>query len=204
MMKVLLSLRFSDARETLAGFRAVLKTLGFGRGLKAFLYATMKQTAALWRGEGSYPERGKRRIWFKFNFLRYIYDYLLLHFDDALEKFDGIIGETSISFIGQYVPPSRLFSREFVLHSIWPQFITRDYNIVAEADPPEGNSVSLRVHRCFINEVVRDVGLMPVGDRICNGDFIFWEKYHPKVGFSRAKTLIRGDEICNHTVTWLE
>jgi hypothetical protein len=204
MIKVLSSLRFSDARETLAGFQAILGTLGFIPGLKVFLCAAGKQTAALWRGEGVYPEQGKRRIWFKLNFLKYVHDCLSQYFDNSHEKFAAIIGVTSIPFLGQYVPSATRFDREFVLCEVWPYFIKKDYNLVAETDQPEGNSVSLRVHRCFINEVVRDVGLLSVGDIICHGDFIFWEHYHPRVKFSRTKTLLKGDEICNHTITWLE
>ncbi len=48
------------------------------------------------------------------------------------------------------------------------------------------------------------MGLMPVADRLCHGDYIFWERYHPNVRFSRTKTLINGDEYCDHTLTWVE
>ena len=82
--------------------------------------------------------------------------------------------------------------------------IERDYNIEAEASPPCDSSASLRVRRCFINEVARDVGLMPVADRMCFGDFRFWEGYHPRIRFSRTKTLIAGDSICDHTLTWTD
>lgn len=60
------------------------------------------------------------------------------------------------------------------------------------------------VRRCFINEVARDVGLMAVADRLCYGDYIFLENYHSKVKFTRTKTLIKGDDCCDHTLTWVD
>jgi hypothetical protein len=60
----------------------------------------------------------------------------------------------------------------------------------------------MRVTRCFINEVSRDIGLLPVADRLCNGDYLFWENYHPNITFSRTRTLVGGDLLCDHTVTW--
>jgi hypothetical protein len=82
--------------------------------------------------------------------------------------------------------------------------IRQDYNIVAEACPPDASSASINVHRCFFNEVVRDIGLMPIADRICHADIVFWEKYHPNITFSRTKTLIAGDDLCDHTLTWTD
>ncbi|MBU1168496.1 MAG: L-2-amino-thiazoline-4-carboxylic acid hydrolase [Proteobacteria bacterium] len=54
------------------------------------------------------------------------------------------------------------------------------------------------------NEVIRDIGLMPVSELICGCDYKFWKDYHPNIQFSRDKTLLRGDAFCNHTLTWVE
>jgi len=45
---------------------------------------------------------------------------------------------------------------------------------------------------------------MAVADRLCYGDVLFWEKYHPNITSSLAQTLIGGDPICDHTLTWTE
>jgi hypothetical protein len=52
--------------------------------------------------------------------------------------------------------------------------------------------------------VSRDIGLLPLADRLCYGDYLFWENYHPNIAFSRTQTLIDGDSICDHTVTWTD
>jgi len=202
-LKVLLSLRRADFGEMRAGLAAILRTLGAAAGVGAILFASRRQLAALVRGEGSYPEAGKRRIWFKLHYLSGVYEYLKAKpRNGVLELFDSILERSTTRFIGHVIPPASRLTREYVLHELWQDMIERDYNIEAEASPPCDSRASLRVRRCFINEVVRDVGLMPVADRICFGDFRFWEGYHPRVRFSRTKTLLAGDPICDHTLSW--
>jgi hypothetical protein len=203
MLRVLASLRWADLREAAAGLVSVVRTLGLGDGLRAIAFATRRHWAAMRRGEGRYRETGKRRIWFKLHYLARVYEYLAEREPGrASQLFEAIVTPPTLAFIGRVIPPSESLSKELVLHRLWPKMIRRDYNIVAEADPPRGNSASLRVRRCYINEVVREVGLMPVADKICGGDFVFWDGYHRNVSFSRTQTLLRGDSLCDHTLTW--
>jgi len=204
-LRIFLSLRYADLKEMLAGFVSIVRTLGLVNASKAFIIATGKHLADIMRGEGFYPEKGKQRVWFKLNYLKNVFEYLKKQDEKkALECFDSIIRGPTIKFISNVMPPSRSFTKDFTLHHAWQELIKKDYNVVAEVSPPKGNSVSLHVHRCFINEVARDLGLLPVGDRICFGDFIFWEDYHPNIKFSRTKTLLSGDSYCDHTLTWIE
>lgn len=202
-MRVLMSLRWADLREAATGLASVVRTLGLVGGLRAMAFATRRHLAALWRGEGSHPEAGKRRIWFKLHYLAGIYAFLEARDPErAVELFDAIVTGPTLAFIGNVIPPANRLTKELVLGQLWPEMIRRDYNIEAKAVTGNGNSASLRVRRCFINEVVREVGLMPVADRICGGDFVFWDGYHPNVVFSRTRTLLRGDALCDHTLTW--
>lgn len=198
-----MSLRWADLREALAGLASIVRTLGLAGGLQAMAFATRRHWAAMRRGEGSYPEAGKRRIWFKLHYLAGVYAFLETREPErAIELFDAIVTGPTLAFIGNVIPPAERLSKDLVLHRLWPEMIRRDYNIEAEAALGDGDSASLRVHRCFINEVVREVGLMPVADRICGGDFVFWDGYHPNVTFSRTRTLLAGDPLCDHTLTW--
>jgi hypothetical protein len=204
-VKTLLSLRRADFAEMRAGVASIVRTLGPVAGVRAILYATRRHLAAVASGEGRYPEAGKRRIWFELHYLAGVYDHLKQKHDErALELFDSIVEGPTTRFIGNVIPPASHLTRDYVLHQLWPEMIERDYNIEAEAAPPRGAGASLRVHRCFINEVARDVGLMPVADKLCAGDFRFWEGYHPQIRFSRTKTLVAGDSICDHTLTWID
>lgn len=204
-MKTLPSLRRADFSEMRAGLASIVRILGPVAGVRAILYATRRHLSAVARGEGKYPEAGKRRIWSKLHYMKGVYEYLLAkHESDALELFDSIVEAPTTRFIGNVIPPASRLTRDYVLHRLWPEMIERDDNIEAEATPPRGDSASLRVHRCFINEVARDIGLMPVADRLCFGDFRFWDGYHPQIRFSRTKTLVTGDSICDHTLTWID
>ena len=204
-MKVLFALRSSDIKETQDGIISILKTLGIAEGLHAITYASIKHFSALIKGRGCYPEKGKQRIWFKLQYLKYVYEYLKKRDESTADHlFDVIIKGPTLKFISRVIPPSGHFTKNFMLYHVWQHLVDNDYNIEGMAMPPKGNSVSLNVRRCFINEVARDVGLMSVADRLCNGDHIFWENYHPNVKFSRTKTLINGDDFCDHTLTWVE
>lgn len=204
-MRVLFSLRFSDVKESMIGLAAVIKTLGLIGGLRAIGFATGKQMAALARGEGKYPEKGKRRIWFKLNYLRYVYDYLKMRDETQADKlFESILVGPAVRFIANFIPPAEQLTKDVMLHWVWPALVERDYNVVAEARPPTDTSATLHVSKCFFNEVARDVGLMAVADKICYADFVFWEHYHPNITFSRTKTLIAGDNSCDHTLNWTE
>jgi hypothetical protein len=205
MLRVLFSLGYADLRESLVGVGAIVKTLGLAGGLKALGFATSRQMSDIGRGEGNYPEKGKRRIWFKLNYLKHVYQYLKKHNEaDASEHIASILLGPSLKFIANFVPPPEKLTKDIVLHEVWPNLVENDYNVDAEACPPKRNSATLHVHRCFFNEVVRDIGLMDVADRICHADFVFWENYHPNITFSRTKTLIAGDNLCDHTINWTD
>ena len=204
-MKVLLSLRYGDFKEIMAGVAAIARTLGWVEGTRAMVFAARRQLAAMWSGEGLYPEKGKQCVWFKLYFLKLIHDYLKARNEEqAGEHFDSIAKAPTLQFIGNLIPPPNRLTREYTLHHLWAEMISKDTNIVSEACPPEGNSASMRVTRCFINEVSRDIGLLPLAGRLCYGDYLFWESYHPNITFSRTRTLVDGDPICNHTVTWTD
>ena len=205
-MKVMLSLRYGDFKEMMAGVAAIVRTLGWVEGAGAMAFATRRHLAAIRSGEGLYPEKGKQCVWFKLHFLRLIYDYLeeTRSEEQAGTLFEAIAKAPTLQFIGNLIPPSNRLTKEYILHHLWAEMISKDTNIVSEACPPEGNSASMRVTRCFINEVSRDIGLLPLADRLCYGDYLFWEDYHPNITFSRTQTLVDGDPICNHTVTWTD
>lgn len=205
MFKILLALRYSDLKETVIGMRYMCKTLGFFKGIRAILYSSMKQYKAMLQGGGSYPEAGKRRIWFKMFFLKIIYDYLKRkNENDAYQLFEKIIEGPGKAYVGGFAPPAKRFTKEYTLNSAWKDFIETDYNIEVTVDEAVNNSTSLHVTRCFMNEVVRDIGLMPVSELICGCDFVFWKDHHPNIRFTRDKTLLRGYDYCNHTLTWVE
>jgi hypothetical protein len=206
IMKVLFSLGLRDITETIVGLKSIIRVLGIIEGMKTITYSSFKHFAAIARGEGSqYPEKGKRRVWFKLHYLKHVYEYLKRKDKFSADfKVEEIMKASTLQFIGRMIPDSSLFTKEFMLNQVWQHLIENDYNIEGCVMPPEGDSVSLNVRRCFYDEISRELGLMPIADRMCHGDFIFWETYHTNVKFSRTKTLIQGHDHCDHTLTWVE
>lgn len=202
-MKILLSLRYGDFKEMTAGLVSIVKTLGLSGGCKAIAFSTGKHMAAIRRGEGLYPEKAKQRVGFKLHYLKKVWEYLKMQDKEAAdERFDSIAKGPTLQFIGNVIPPSHRLTRDYVLQGLWKEMIEKDSNIEAEACAPKENSASMRVTRCFFNEVSRDIGLLPVANRLCYGDYLFWENYHSNITFSRTQTLVDGDPVCDHTVTW--
>ena len=129
-MKVLLSLGVADIKETKTGIQSIIKTLGLVDGIRAINHASTKHFAAIIRGEGKYPETGKQRIWFKLNYLKYIYEYLSLKDPStANQKIEDIIKAPTLQFIGQMIPDARLFTKDFMLNHVWQHLVDHDYNI---------------------------------------------------------------------------
>lgn len=205
MFKILLSLKASDMKETRLTMLSICQILGPFKGIRAISSSSLKQIQAMIKGGGSYEEEGKRRIWMKMYFLKAIYEYLKKNNPhDAYNLFDKIIEAPGKAYVGGFAPPARLFTKDFLLNQAWKDFIKTEYNIEVTVDEPVGNSSSMHVTRCFINEVVREIEMMPVAELVCGCDFHFWKNHHLHVKFSRDKTLLRGDAFCNHTLTWVE
>ena len=90
-------------------------------------FPTRRHLAALRRGEGSHPEAGKRRIWFKLHYLAGVFAFLeARHPERAIELFDAIVTGPTLAFIGNVIPPADRLSKELVLGPLWPEMIRRD------------------------------------------------------------------------------
>jgi hypothetical protein len=51
---------------------------------------------------------------------------------------------------------------------------------------------------------LRERGSLRIFLALRYGDLLFWENYHPNISFSRTQTLVDGDPICDHTLTWID
>jgi len=119
-MGVLKTLKFQDMAESASGFASLYRTLGPVQGTRAIYFAATRQFRAMKEGQGNYPEQGKRRIWFKFHFLKNILEFLEnLDEKTALEKFEKILEAPGIAYIGGFIPPSKMLTRDKVLNQVW-------------------------------------------------------------------------------------
>ena len=51
---------------------------------------------------------------------------------------------------------------------------------------------------CMYAEILRELGEPELGLIMCTADEPYVKSYNPKLGFQRTKTLMEGDEICDH------
>ncbi len=70
-------------------------------------------------------------------------------------------------------------------------------------DTPQ--AVEVKVTECLWAKTFRDVGAAELGYRlICQRDYANCQGFNPKITLTRSKTLMQGDEFCNHRFAWEE
>ncbi len=78
---------------------------------------------------------------------------------------------------------------------------TNPFLEVVEVSP---NKVSIKITRCFAEEVLRKRGLVKLCQKYCDSDFEVTRVIHPKVKLIREHTLAKGDDYCDHCWIWEE
>jgi hypothetical protein len=65
--------------------------------------------------------------------------------------------------------------------------------------------LALKYTACLWAKTMHDLGHPELGQLICcKPDYAMTQAYHPNVRLTRTKTLMQGDDHCNHTYTWEE
>ncbi len=67
---------------------------------------------------------------------------------------------------------------------------------VKEVDEPRRKQY--RYTRCMWAEIFRELDAADIGRAICEGDEPAVRSFNPKLGFSRTKLLMDGDDCCDH------
>ena len=62
----------------------------------------------------------------------------------------------------------------------------------------EPDRIGYHYTRCMWAEIYRELGEPELGFVICAGDEPAVKSYNPRLGFSRTKVLMEGDELCDH------
>jgi hypothetical protein len=73
------------------------------------------------------------------------------------------------------------------------------YTIVEDTD----KAIESRVTECLFAKTLRDADAADIGYAyFCYGDFAMARAYNPKLRLIRTKTLMNGDDCCNHRYVW--
>ncbi|UCG95810.1 MAG: L-2-amino-thiazoline-4-carboxylic acid hydrolase [archaeon] len=62
----------------------------------------------------------------------------------------------------------------------------------------EPNRVAYKFTGCVWAEIFRELGAPEIGKWFCDSDPVYVEAFNPKIKFKRTKTLMEGDECCDH------
>jgi len=84
-----------------------------------------------------------------------------------------------------------------VMEILWDQMVE---GTQFEVEERSDRVLRLRVTKCVFADEMRRLGATDIGDAFyCAYDFGFCEGLNPAIRFTRTKTLMNGDDCCNHT-----
>ena len=64
-------------------------------------------------------------------------------------------------------------------------------------------AVEVKVAECLWAKTFRELGAAEIGHRlICHRDYGDCQGFNPKITLIRSKTLMQGDDCCNHRFVW--
>jgi hypothetical protein len=68
-------------------------------------------------------------------------------------------------------------------------------------DTPQ--AVEVKVTECLWAKTFREMGAAEIGNLlICHRDYADCQGFNPKITLTRSKTLMQGDDCCNHRFVW--
>jgi len=116
---------------------------------------------------------------------------------DALKKST----EEYYSSIETYKPENTL--QNFVK----PFFEDEDYKTILTTEVIENREdfVSLKIRECLNAKIFRELNAADIGyATLCQGDEAWVRAYNPNIRFNRTKTLMEGDDYCDHCYKMVE
>ncbi|RPI78727.1 MAG: hypothetical protein EHM45_05515 [Desulfobacteraceae bacterium] len=89
-----------------------------------------------------------------------------------------------------------------VMELLWDQ-MGAEFNFQVEQRTPQ--RLQIKVTKCFIADEMRRLNAADIGLAFyCAYDYGFCSGLNPHIRFSRTKTLMSGDDCCNHTYEWVQ
>jgi hypothetical protein len=85
------------------------------------------------------------------------------------------------------------------LNRFWKHVLT--FDIVEDTD----RALEVRITECLWAKTFREGGASDIGyARVCHQDYVYCQAFNPKIKMIRTKTLMQGDDYCNHRWIWEE
>ena len=81
----------------------------------------------------------------------------------------------------------------------WEQRLT--FEVVEDSEM----AFEIKVTECIWATTFREANAQDIGyATVCHQDFAMCRAFNPKIGMIRSKTLMQGDDCCNHRWVWEE
>jgi predicted ArsR family transcriptional regulator len=89
-----------------------------------------------------------------------------------------------------------------VMKLLWDQ-MGDGFEFQVEQRSPQ--RLQIKVTHCFIADEMRRLNAADIGSAFyCAYDYGFCIGLNPHIKFNRTKTLMNGDDCCNHTYEWIQ
>jgi hypothetical protein len=125
--------------------------------------------------------------------------------DESYEIVEKLSEEKSVESVQQIIAnnPVNNFKeyKELFLQQMNSDFMknTTTFSITEETD----KKFKLKVIECLWAKAHKDMNETELGYCVyCKPDYAMARTYHPKIKLTRTKTLMQGDDHCDHTFTW--
>lgn len=115
--------------------------------------------------------------------------------EKSIESVQKIIADNPINNFREY--------KELFLKQMNSDFMknTTTFTITEETD----NKLELKITECLWAKAHKDMNETKLGYCVyCKPDYAMARTYHPRIKLTRTKTLMQGDDYCNHCFTWKE
>jgi hypothetical protein len=121
---------------------------------------------------------------------------------DIVEKFSE---EKSIEMIKKIVSQNPITNfndfKKLFLSQMKSEFMNNAVTFTIKENTE--NKLEFKITECLWATAHKKMGETELGFcAFCKPDYAMAKTYHPKIKLTRTKTLMQGDEFCNHTYTW--
>ena len=124
----------------------------------------------------------------------------------VLDKLTRLSEDTSIEIIKNQLEKSKPVTnfkefKEIYKEQISTEFMQHCTSFVVVEDTPK--KLSLKFTECLWAKTFQEMNASDIGyPMCCHPDYAMAKIYHPNIKLIRTKTLMQGDDYCDHTYIW--
>ena len=190
------------APEYRASFAILKKEIGLRPTLKLTSSSILKSLTIRFKANDPDVITVKKNILKNhFKLFAVLYKKMIQHYGEekALEVMRRILKECGPIFMRGF---KRLDPNEDLINfiPIYKEFESQ--NLVFDVIEESPERFEIIVKRCLIYEAFKELGLEKITQWMCDIAFIYFDKYHPKLTYSKDRMIAKGDDNCHEVFIW--